>query len=340
MILLKQIEDVDEDADLMDYAQAPCTPGLVEEPNLSNVQETSACDDHIESEDNHLMESAVKENLENSSSRSNLRQGNEHMVVGWSMPIDTNADAAPFVPCEENGFHSSDLGIKPGLSPSEVNTEDMSSNDHAAAEVGVVCRGPILADDAIAVSDSLNREKELHCGNVKIVDDVPSFCLSHDDHGEITGVISEGFDEGVLGSASSCLQVTEGGEKSNNMNNNAISERPSSPRDGLEFGAELLGTSGLERPESIACVEPKNSQNSTVLENGVPCDQIHVLRSCNAELGELDSSHAVAERSVDLEPSDRAALPLETYKTVEILHASGDSTVVQGWCYNMIMNSE
>ncbi|XP_071921689.1 sister chromatid cohesion 1 protein 4-like isoform X3 [Coffea arabica] len=333
------IEDVNEDADLMDYAQAPRTPGLVEEPNLSNVQETSACDDHIESEDNHLMESAVKENLENTFSRSNLHQGNEHMV-GWSIPIDTNTDVAPFVPCEENGFHSSDLGIKPGVSPSEVNTEDMSSNDHAVAGVGVVCQGPKLADDAIAISDSLNREKESRCGNVKIVDDVPSFRLSHDDHGEITGVISEGFDEGVLGSASSCLQVTEGGEKSNNMNNNAISERPSSPRDGLEFGAELLGTSGLERPESIACVEPKNSQNSNlVLENGVPCDQIHVLRSCNAELGELDSSHAVAEHSVDLEPSDRAALPLETSKTVEILQASGDSTVVQGEICNSVDDS-
>ncbi|KAI7983440.1 Sister chromatid cohesion 1 protein 4 [Camellia lanceoleosa] len=34
--------------DFIEYAQAPCTPGLMEEPNLSKVQEASACDDHLE----------------------------------------------------------------------------------------------------------------------------------------------------------------------------------------------------------------------------------------------------------------------------------------------------
>ncbi|CAM8888597.1 unnamed protein product [Rhodiola kirilowii] len=47
--------------ELVEYAQAPATPGLVEEPNLSN-QKTSACDDQFEPE-NHLTESITHENL-------------------------------------------------------------------------------------------------------------------------------------------------------------------------------------------------------------------------------------------------------------------------------------
>ncbi|KAG8380361.1 hypothetical protein BUALT_Bualt06G0007500 [Buddleja alternifolia] len=47
-----EVDGADEEADLMDYAQGPRTPGLVEEPNLSNVQDASACDDNMESEYN------------------------------------------------------------------------------------------------------------------------------------------------------------------------------------------------------------------------------------------------------------------------------------------------
>lgn len=342
MISLRQIEDANGDADLMDYAQAPSTPGLIEEPNLSNIQETSACDDHIESEDNHLMESAVKKNLENASCRLNLHQGNKH-VMGWTMPNGTNSDLAPGVPCEENGFHSSDVGIKDGLSPTVVNVEHVSSDDHAIAEVGVIAQKPRFADNTVAASDSLDREEEFRNGDVKIDGvDIPSVDLSHDCHGQITGVISgsERGDVDASGLASPRMQVSEdGGQKSNNVKNAGKLERPSSPRDALEFGADLLVASGLEKPESLTCEEPKDSQVSNLVpDNGIPCGQVHVLRPCNAELGEFDSSHAVAEQHINHEPSDIASVPLETSKMVEIMQASGDSTVVQGLCYNMIMN--
>ncbi|KAL3520448.1 hypothetical protein ACH5RR_018597 [Cinchona calisaya] len=333
-----QMEDVDGDVDQMDYAQAPCTPGLVEEPNLSNVQETSACDDHIESEDNHLMGSAVQENLENTSSRLNLDLGIEPKV-GWTVPNDISSEAAPCVPCVENGFHSNDLVIKQGLSPpTEVNVEHISSDGHTVAEVGVICREPNVADNAVAASDSSDREGELQYGNVKINGvDVPSVDGSHYNHGDISGVISEkAEDASVL--ASPCLQVAEHGrEKSNNMENAGNLERSSSPRDALELGDEFLGTSGLEKPESLACEGPNDSQISNlVLENGISCDEVHVLRLCNEDLGELDSSHVVAEQCIHLEPSDIAAIPLETSKTVDILQGSGDSTLVQGDMCNSV----
>ncbi|KAL4576637.1 hypothetical protein LXL04_012734 [Taraxacum kok-saghyz] len=60
----QQIEEYDGENEPIEYAHAPCTPGLWEEPNLSNIQETSAYDDHQEPENHTITESAVKENLE------------------------------------------------------------------------------------------------------------------------------------------------------------------------------------------------------------------------------------------------------------------------------------
>ncbi|KAL2526255.1 Sister chromatid cohesion 1 protein 4 [Abeliophyllum distichum] len=96
--------DVVEDADVMDYAQAPCTPGLVEEPNFSNVQEASACDDHLEAED-HLMESNVKENAKNVTSE-------DKQEADWCSRDDVNSTANPWMPPDENGYHSGGLEIE------------------------------------------------------------------------------------------------------------------------------------------------------------------------------------------------------------------------------------
>lgn len=297
----------------MDYAQAPCTPGLIEEPNLSNVQETSACDEHVESEDNHLLEAAAKENLENTSSRLNLHQGNEHMA-DWSMP-------------NENGYHSSDMGIKKGMSPStKVNIEHISSNDHDAVS-------GLLADKIVTASGNLDRDEELQDEIVKTDGtDVPSVDMSHENREEIIGFFSEGLKD-ASGLVSLCLQGTEGdGENSNNLGN---AERPSSPRDASQFGADFQDTSGLREPETRASEEPKDSQTSN-LDNEIPSGHDNILRPCNAGLGEPDSSHTGAEHPNDLEPSDIAAVQMETSKRVGILQASGASTLEQGLSYYMI----
>ncbi|XP_047316116.1 sister chromatid cohesion 1 protein 4-like isoform X2 [Impatiens glandulifera] len=74
------IHDVkeDEDQDLSDNLEqvvadneneAPPTPGLLEEPNLSNIQEVSACEDHMEVEDQNLPEKAVEDNSLNATSK-------------------------------------------------------------------------------------------------------------------------------------------------------------------------------------------------------------------------------------------------------------------------------
>ncbi|CAH1438258.1 unnamed protein product [Lactuca virosa] len=73
-IMNQHIDEYDGDNDPVEYAHAPCTPGLWEEPNLSNIQETSAYDDHQEPENHPITEFAVKENLENDSSEQHHNQ--------------------------------------------------------------------------------------------------------------------------------------------------------------------------------------------------------------------------------------------------------------------------
>lgn len=48
LFLYEQLEGHTEKIDAVEYAQAPCTPGLLEEPNLSKTQEASVCDDQLE----------------------------------------------------------------------------------------------------------------------------------------------------------------------------------------------------------------------------------------------------------------------------------------------------
>ncbi|GFZ06038.1 sister chromatid cohesion 1 protein 4 [Actinidia rufa] len=94
-----ELEGLPGNTDFIEYAQAPSTPGLVEEPNLSKTQEVSACDDQLElgeepnlsnireasgcdddpeSEDHNITNFAAKENWINIPSKSDLHHGTEN----------------------------------------------------------------------------------------------------------------------------------------------------------------------------------------------------------------------------------------------------------------------
>ncbi|KAL6977675.1 hypothetical protein U1Q18_026466 [Sarracenia purpurea var. burkii] len=96
--------------DFVEYAQAPCTPGLVEEPNLSktqeasacddqlelgeepnlsNIQETLACDDNLESDDHNMTDFPTIENMMNMTSNSDLHHTNEN-AMSCSLMNDMN----------------------------------------------------------------------------------------------------------------------------------------------------------------------------------------------------------------------------------------------------------
>lgn len=93
----QDLEEYDGDNEPVDYAQAPCTPGLWEEPSFSNVQETSACDDHQEPDNHSITESAVKESA--SHEHHNLFESHEksppHIAATEQMLMD-DLGSAPF----------------------------------------------------------------------------------------------------------------------------------------------------------------------------------------------------------------------------------------------------
>ncbi|XP_031273209.1 uncharacterized protein LOC116131682 [Pistacia vera] len=62
MTMQISLKDSGVHAESVEYAEAPSTPGLVQEPNLPCVQEALACDDHLESEDRNSNELVATEN--------------------------------------------------------------------------------------------------------------------------------------------------------------------------------------------------------------------------------------------------------------------------------------
>lgn len=86
-----QIDGLAPDSDLMLYAHAPSTPGLVEEPNLSNVHKSLASDDRMETPDHDFTKLMAKDNQENSSSKldgdSDAKAANGPMLIDESGPV-------------------------------------------------------------------------------------------------------------------------------------------------------------------------------------------------------------------------------------------------------------
>ncbi|KAJ8753075.1 hypothetical protein K2173_011843 [Erythroxylum novogranatense] len=76
----------------VDYAQAPSTPGLLEEPNLSSVQKGLASEDHLESEDHNLTELVGVESAETAAIKSDLLHGNDAKDLSSRNVLDSDAD--------------------------------------------------------------------------------------------------------------------------------------------------------------------------------------------------------------------------------------------------------
>ncbi|CAI0448477.1 unnamed protein product [Linum tenue] len=82
-------------AELAEYAQAPSTPVLVEEPNLSSVQHGLVCDDHFESEDRNSADIHGAESTEHLYSKSDLHHRDgaiDSSVIGRIQCQETEQD--------------------------------------------------------------------------------------------------------------------------------------------------------------------------------------------------------------------------------------------------------
>ncbi|XP_011014757.1 PREDICTED: sister chromatid cohesion 1 protein 4-like isoform X2 [Populus euphratica] len=127
----------------LDYAQAPFTPGLIEEPNLSSVQDGLACDDHLESEDHNLTEIVGIESTGNASSKPDLHQrdGTMNLSPGNHLNYDC-------MPAKENGCLSGDLEINQAKSQGELQSTALAD--------GTICA--LDGSDKLEVVDNVVRK--------------------------------------------------------------------------------------------------------------------------------------------------------------------------------------
>ncbi|XP_047938215.1 sister chromatid cohesion 1 protein 4-like isoform X2 [Salvia hispanica] len=173
-----KVDDVDVYDDLIN-AQAPSTPGLVEEPNLSNVQEVSAFDDHMEAEC-RLGESTVIENADNNINED--KQG-----VNWFSHDNKICDAVPVVPPEDNGHQSGGLGVDSSKPLRESLTE--ANMEHNLVETLAVGQDKSV-NSSLELDDKINGASQAPCQNAD-ADGMNSICpVDEDDHhqGPFTGI--------------------------------------------------------------------------------------------------------------------------------------------------------
>ncbi|KAL6501072.1 hypothetical protein OROHE_025269 [Orobanche hederae] len=188
------VEDDDDGDDPMDYAQAPSTPGLVEEPNLSNVREVS---DHLETQCG-LVQSTMTE------SAKNINCGDKQ-EVSWCSHNNADSDAIHTVLMEENGDTSDgsnvNLAKESGESPAEANSKHFSVGDSSlvSKHTSDLSRNPDL--------ELASKSKDTRHGPNEIFWDKESAC------GISEGVSAK--DQGLLATeVPNSVEIASSGEKS------------------------------------------------------------------------------------------------------------------------------
>lgn len=106
-----QLERLGVYTESVEYAEAPSTPGLVQEPNLFCVQEAPACDDHFESEDRNSNELVAAVSTVNTLSNPDLNYA-DCSAVDWSLQSNPNCDIVQYMFSQGSGHHVRDLEVK------------------------------------------------------------------------------------------------------------------------------------------------------------------------------------------------------------------------------------
>ncbi|KAK4433097.1 Sister chromatid cohesion 1 protein 4 [Sesamum alatum] len=322
------VDDVDEHADLMDYAQAPRTPGLVDEPNLSNVQDASACDDHLES-DYHLMESTIRENKNNVNSEGKQEED-------WCSRDGKISNAGPHGPAEENGSGGLEMEEeKPqGESPLKADIEfALSKESTSISEPSINLSGQVEAIKPVSeftnVSEVLRQE---HSPTIAVNEDKTYFlavdetCDNHQGANEIsleksaseTSFLASTGQQ-VSGGASAKDLAPIGVEVSGSVGD--TSNQQKSCHDGSESALENQIGSSLEAPETVACQETADSSVLNLdAHDKEPANDTLVLRPCNSNVEHPDAMEPGFSMSIhaDVKPDSAALAANEMEETAAL----------------------
>ncbi|GFS43043.1 sister chromatid cohesion 1 protein 4 [Actinidia rufa] len=300
-----ELEGLPGNTDFFEYAQAPSTPGLVEEPNLSKTQEVSACDDQLElgeepnlsniqeasgcdddpeSQDRNITNFAAKENCTNITGNSDLHHGAEN-AVSCSLTNDLNPATVL------GGQEIDQLKSWGDSTPSTAEENEVDSNNEP---------GTHTADGAHADNTGLN--------GVSTCPPVPECNLE-------------------INQASAEPEVSDNSENAGNM------DKSYSLCISVASNIESPSRQNLEIPENIqVCQDPKDRKilNPIVDETWADAD-MHVLHPCK-HLNRLSTLNTGCDVSLSPHlPSDAMGLcATETSGSEEVPHAPGASTEVQG----------
>lgn len=310
------------DPEIVEYAQAPSTPGLLEEPNLSSVQETLACDDHMELD--HTLTGLVA--AENTGKSGFLGDKN---TVNWSLRNDLNADTV------ENGCLLGDQDIKQvkpqeHLPPTEASMEHMLADNRLSTslpssdpieQTEAIHRELECSDGTVGVLDGPDKAEDIHNGVV--IDNEPSTSFVHQTDVECVEPVGVRLDETVA--SPSCSHITSDFEDPSHKTFSSgifaleseayLEDDQASPRPEILNDVEIANDVGrscstskasasnavcpLESPgrpevvnaEAQACQELKETETSDPVVNDVmQSNQLHVLRACNAHQSQPDLS--------------------------------------------------
>ncbi|XVF07025.1 hypothetical protein REPUB_Repub06bG0101800 [Reevesia pubescens] len=308
-----QVEGLAANSEFVECDQDPGTPGLVEVPNLSGVNEAPVVGDHMESGHNNLTELDKSESVEKASNKSNLPHGDNN-PVDQSSQNDINHDVIVSVP-PENGCHIGDME-KEQTKPQGNSLYDAESVEYTSA-VGTV-----------GGSDGFDRVQDMHNGVMHSMDRADGECAESPSCSYVTFDFEDPAQRTCL--SSTCLPTSDtylengqashksafgnDAETTNNLEEScspakAIASNPSCP---LESPSRPTVIDG----EAQAFQEPNDSENfkKPVIHEDV--SYVHVLGGDNL---------ATAEQNlVDL-------------PRMEEFHASGASIEAQGEaCQNQI----
>ncbi|KVI09570.1 Rad21/Rec8-like protein, N-terminal, partial [Cynara cardunculus var. scolymus] len=289
----QQVGEYDGDNEPVEYAQAPCTPGLWEEPNLSNIQETSACDDHHEPE-NHSLTDAVKENLENASSKEAEclphEQHHNH--------FEPHGEPLPNIASTEQMLMD-DLGTTP-FTDSLLADQARSTSPIAKAHDAVNA----VSDDPIKAEDLLDKNAR---------DDEPGVQAVNDNHENCVEL------QGMLNYVITSCQLSEG----NQENTCHLTTE-------LEPNTEPSGKDNLVSPQDHTFLDPNDSMISVQSPHyTMPSSDFPSIRPCTTPLNHSETSDK--KLADTLQPTDLTSLfSIETSGREEHPSASGDSILVQG----------
>ncbi|XP_057984793.1 sister chromatid cohesion 1 protein 4 isoform X2 [Hevea brasiliensis] len=288
----------------VDYAQAPSTPGLMEEPNVSSVKEGLVSDDHLEPEDQNLGEFVQIEGFENASSKSDLH--NRDDAMDSALGAHLNHYSIVCAPAEG----SSRLYVELEVNQTRVEGDLLSTS---------VTTEHDPADGTVGVLDGLDKvedaNKVVSCNNEEYV---PSIDQINGEYDESLGVrLQETDDVEIIKN----MQETHSNGK--HIVSNAIHslELPSALK---SVNVDGQGCQGLEDPEVL-------NDNFNNEQMATACTS--VLQTCNSHLSKPDSSYHDVGNSVvasDLQSADIVPLSSESLQRKEGFHASGNSTKVQG----------